>query len=274
MPSNPPAIWRRLPSDLDSRIDKCIRSGCENAGPPGKVDLFFRADDVGVPGMQFARMMGLFAKYGVPLSLAVVPAWLTPDRWQYLNGFEKSNPSRWCWYQHGWRHVNHEAEGKKQEFGDGRSLSEIKRDLIRGKDRLELLMAEAFYPVFTPPWNRCSAKALQVLKDLGYAAVSRSRGSMPLSPGGLPDFYVSVDLHTRKERSAAVGWHNLMREFEQAIASCYCGIMIHHQVMNDAAFDFLEILLKALLNSPKIQLVNFKDLVRQKAFNTTFTPMR
>ena len=261
-----PAIWHRPPSALDVRIDECIRSGCENADPSGRVDVFFRADDVAVPGMQCARMMGLFVKYGAPLSLATVPAWLTSERWQYLNSFEKSNPSRWCWHQHGWRHVNHEAEGKKQEFGDTRSVLEIKQDIMRGKGRLEQLMAEAFYPVFTPPWNRCSANTLQILKDLGYAAVSRSPGRKPLSPGELPDFDINVDLHTRKERYSAAGWNNLMREFEQAIASGYCGIMIHHQMMNDAAFDFLELLLKALVNHPKIQLVNFKDLVSQKVF--------
>ena len=260
------SIWHRPPSALDARIDECVRSGCENAAPLGRVDVFFRADDVAVPGMQFARMMGIFAKYGTPLCLAIVPAWLTPERWQYLNSFEKSNPSRWCWHQHGWRHVNHEAQGKKQEFGDTRSVLEIKQDIMRGKDRLERLMAEAFYPVFTPPWNRCSANTLQVLKDLGYAAVSRSLGRKPLPPGKLPDYDINVDLHTRKERHAAAGWNNLMREFEQAIASGYCGIMIHHQMMNDAAFDFLEILLKMLVNHPTIRLVNFQDLVSQKGY--------
>lgn len=264
MPPNGRGIWRRLPSALDSRVAECLRAGCETAESMASVNVFFRADDVGVPGMQFARLMRLFAKYGAPLSLAIVPAWLTPDRWRYLSSFENRIPSRWCWHQHGWRHANHEAEGKKQEFGDARSLLEIKQDLIRGKGRLEQLMAAAFYPVFTPPWNRCSANTLQVLKDLGYAAVSRSRGSRPFSTGGLPDFYINVDLHTRKERDPAAGWNNLLREFEQAIASGYCGIMIHHQMMNDAAFGFLEILLKALINHPKIQLVNFKDLVSQK----------
>ena len=146
MQSNVSALWRRLPPDLDSRIEECIRAGCEKAEGQGAGYLFFRADDVAVPGRQFSRMMDLFSTHGVPLSLAVVPAMLTRKRWQYLKGFEKKNPSRWCWYQHGWRHVNYEAEGKKQEFGDARSLSEIKQDLMRGKCRLEQLLAEAFYP--------------------------------------------------------------------------------------------------------------------------------
>ena len=261
MQLNTPAIWRHFPSDLDSRIDACIRSGCEKADSKGRIYLFFRADDVGVPGMKFARLMDLFAKYGVPLSLAIVPAWLTHDRWQYLNGFERKNPARYSWHQHGWRHVNHEPAGKKQEFGGARSLSEIEHDLIRGKNRLRELMGEAFFPVFTPPWNRCSVHTVLLLRQLGFVAVSRSYGSQPLSPRGLPDFYVNVDLHTRKERAAAAGWNNLLRELELAIASNYCGIMIHHQIMNHAAFDFLEILLKGLVNrKKKIQLVNFKDL--------------
>ena len=262
MRPNVSAIWRRLPSDLGARIDQCIRPGNEIADVTGGTTLFFRADDVGVPGMQFERMMELFATYGVPLSLAIVPAWLTADRWQYLNGFEKNHPARWCWYQHGWRHVNHEAEGKKQEFGNARSLAQIKQDLRRGQSRLEELMAQAFYPVFTPPWNRCNANTLQILKDLGYAAVSRSRGAKPPAPGGLPDHYVNVDLHTRRERDAAAGWHNLLHELEQAIASGFCGIMIHHQLMNAAAFDFLELLLKALTKNRAMRLANFIDFGR------------
>lgn len=266
MRSDIAAIWRRPPSDLDHRLDDSLRSACDKAESRHPVSLFFRADDVAVPGRNFNRMMDPFAKYGVPLSLAIVPAWLTPPRWQYLSNFEKKNPSRWCWHQHGWRHANHETEGKKQEFGDARPLAHITQDLTRGKRRLEQLVAEAFYPVFTPPWNRCSANALQALKDLGYAAVSRSRRSKPQAPEGLPDFYTNLDLHTRKERDPAAGWHNLLAELEQAVASGFCGIMLHHQLMNAAAFDFLEILLKALTKNPAIQILNFKDLVSRKIF--------
>ena len=258
------AIWRRLPPDLDSRIEKCIRSGCEKTEGQGGGYLFFRADDVAVPGRQFSRMMDLFSTYGVPLSLAVVPAMLTRKRWQYLKGFEKKNPSRWCWHQHGWRHVNHETEGKKQEFGGVRTISEIQRDLVRGKNRLEQLMGDRFYPVLTPPWNRCSNGTLKLLKELGYAAVSRRRGSKTPSLRGLPDYSVNVDLHTRKEKSPAAGWENLFAELYQALASNFCGIMIHHQMMNAAAFEFIEILLKTLVKSHKLQAVHLKDLAENR----------
>ena len=121
-------------------------------------------------------------------------------------------------------------------------------------------MEAEFYPVFTPPWNRCSLGTLQLLGELGYVAVSRSRGNMPQAPRGLPDFYVNVDLHTRKERDPAVGWKNLLKELQQAISSTFCGIMIHHQRMNEAAFDFLEMLIRILVERRELQLVKYKDL--------------
>ena len=76
-------------------------------------------------------------------------------------------------------------------------------------------MEAEFYPVFTPPWNRCSLDTLQLLGELGYVAVSRCRGSMPQAPRGVPDFYANVDLHTRKERDPALGWKNLLEELQR-----------------------------------------------------------
>jgi hypothetical protein len=167
--------------------------------------------------------------------------------------------------------LNHEKKGKKQEFGAARTVSEIQKDLLRGKQRLEALMGENFYPVFTPPWNRCSLNALRMLPTLPYVAVSRSRDSRPRSPAGLPDFFVNVDLHTRKEGGHVSGWARLFAELEQAIVSGRCGIMIHHQLMNAAAFDFLERLLKSLLNHKNLQAVHFRDLVEAKIFSEPAT---
>ena len=37
--------------------------------------------------------------------------------------------------------------------------------------------------------------------------------------------------------------------------------MIHHQMMNDAAFDFLEALLKLLVKQKKLHMAHFRDMV-------------
>ena len=259
------SIWRRLSSDLVKRTEHCVAAGCAQKSQPGDAAIFFRADDIAVPGQQFVRLLEIFSQYRVPLCLAVVPAWLTRPRWLALQRSAKNAASRWCWHQHGWRHVNHETKGKKQEFGPARSRADLERDIGRGRQRLENLLGKSFYPVFTPPWNRCDQKALDVLENLGYTAVSRSRGSRPPPSKGLPSFDVNVDLHTRKEKTPAAGWTNLFDELQQAIASGRCGIMIHHQRMNQAAFDFLDILLKALIKQKKLQLVHFKHLKKYPA---------
>jgi len=254
------SIWRRLPSDLAARTEACIRAACGQTRGPGPAFIFFRADDIAVPGSRFKRLLEVFAFHRAPLCLAVVPAWLTAERWRAISGIGKNAARLWCWHQHGWRHANHAIEGKKQEFGPQRLPFNLVNDLQRGRQRLEILMGASFYPVFTPPWNRCGQEALAALKNLAYCAVSRSRGSRPPSPPGLPSFDVDVDLHTRREWSPEAGWDNLFNELYQAISAGCCGIMIHHQRMNTAAFDFLDILLNVIKTQAKLQLVHFRHL--------------
>jgi peptidoglycan/xylan/chitin deacetylase (PgdA/CDA1 family) len=254
------ALWHTLPTDLSSRMDRCLSATLEKADSKDPGTVFFRADDVAVPGANFIRLMDLFTRYRVPLCLAVVPAWLTQARWQHLKRIGQRAPSLWCWHQHGWRHINHEPEGKKQEFGPSRSSLAIRDDLVRGKHRLQTLLEESFSPFFTPPWNRCDQKTLDLLKELNYKAVSRSKKSVPPSPDGLPDFAVSVDLHTRKEGHPILGWESLFSELCSVLSQSPCGIMIHHQRMNEAAFVFLERFIQALIKQRHLHLVHFIDL--------------
>jgi len=211
--------------------------------------IFFRADDIGVAGKNFTKLVQIFSKHKVPLCLAVVPAWLTRARWAQLKNLSSKSPSLWCWHQHGWTHTNHETSGKKCEFGVSRSRDELSHDILQGKSRLENIMGPDFIPAFTPPWNRCSDLALSVIRDVGFSAVSRSNGAKPPAPSDLPDFAVNIDLHTRKETSFHEGWTKLIQEFRSSWASATCGVMIHHQRMNDNAFAFLDILLKNIVQS-------------------------
>ncbi len=259
MNTTPSPLWHRPLSDGEAALERVLDAGMgETSTRP--IPVFFRADDIGVPGKAFSQLMGLFVHYKVPLCPAVVPTWLTPARWSRLLPYERERGSLWCWHQHGWRHQNHETGAKKQEFGPGRAPMRIRNDLLRGRRRLESIMGDAFHPVFTPPWNRCSPTTLSLLKDLEYRGLSRSYGSLPEPPEGLPDFQVTVDLHTRKESDPAVGWKNLFSEFQRSLALGMCGVMIHHQRMNPAAFAFLERLLQEVVRRKGLAPVHFKAL--------------
>lgn len=264
MPRSIASIWRSVPADMALKIDRSLAAACEQRNIRGPAPLFFRADDVAVPGRQFVRLMSLFSSFRVPLSLAVVPAWLTESRWRQLKSTGDRTPGLWCWHQHGWRHANHETKNKKQEFGPGRPASRIRKDLVSGRRRLEALLDTDFYPVFTPPWNRCSLDTLNLLKELGYRAVSRSQGSLPPAPEGVPDFQVNVDLHTRRDAGRGSGWGRLLADLENAVKSGACGIMIHHQLMNAAAFEFLAILLTSIVNQKGVIPTNFRELAAAK----------
>ena len=257
------SMWQSPPSDLNRRIQYCIDEARELAGTKGSITIFFRADDIGVPGKAFGRLMEVFAMQRIPLALAVVPAWLTRTRWQHLKGVAQNVSDLFCWHQHGWRHKNHEKQGKKSEFGHSRTLSEIKKDLLQGRQRLEGIMGKAFEAVFTPPWNRCDHSTLALLKKLEYLAVSRIRGSLPRSPDGLPETDVTIDLHTRKRMDRVSEWDQFFVELGQSLSSSSCGIMIHHNRMNTAAFGFLESLLQNISRRKGIQTVHLKDLVTE-----------
>ncbi len=256
----PSSIWLRVPPDIVSRTARCVAAGVDRKTIRGDVEVFFRADDIAAPSIQFSKLLQLFSRYRVPLCLAVVPAWLTKPRWLALQKGTRNTAALWCWHQHGWRHVNHEETGKKQEFGPSRTRTDLEHDIRRGRQRLEDLLGKHFYQAFTPPWNRCGETALEVLQKLDYAAVSRSPGSEPSAPNGLQSVDVNVDLHTCKEKSPGRGWKKLWVDLQQAIASGRCGIMIHHQRMNPAAFDFLEILIRTLADRKEIRFTEFREL--------------
>ena len=257
-----PFVSLQVPTDLIARLESCINAACDRLSAADSVLIYFRADDIAVPGAKFFRMMELFSNYRIPLSLAVVPAWLTTQRWNALRSWGQGFSSLWCWHQHGWRHINHEYAGRSQEFGPARLQADIKDDLLKGKHRLENIIGDHFYPVFTPPWNRCNLETLKLLKDCGFFAVSRNCRALPPAPHPLPDFCVDVDLHTRKVIDPATEWSRFFAELTEYLSSGRCGIMIHHRKMNMAAFDFLEILLKILTRQKRIRLVNFKNLAK------------
>jgi hypothetical protein len=260
MPQTVSSIWKSLPKDIFSRLKDCIDISINSASQSEDILIFFRADDIAVPSQNFSRLISLFYQYQIPLSLAVVPAWLTHQRWNQLNRLCGDFPSLWCWHQHGWRHINHSEKGKKYEFGQSRSTFQIKNDLKNGRNRLKNIMGEKFCSIFTPPWNRCDNNTLKQLQSLNYKAISRSAGNNSKISLKIVEYNVNVDLHTRKEKDPEKGWINLFGELRQALAIGMGGIMVHHQLMNDQAFVFLEHLLKVFAHKTDIKTFHLKDL--------------
>lgn len=246
---------------LSEKIAASIEQGCSRRKGACPIELFFRADDIGVPSRLFASLIALFQHHRLPLCLAVVPSWLTPRRYAELRAVTGSDDRLWCWHQHGRVHHNFEPTGKKQEFGPARDYHTIREQLRLGHERLQSILGDALSPFFTPPWNRCSRETALALRELRFTAISRSLGSRPGVSDILPDIQVNVDLHTRKEPNAELSLRALLTDLENSLASGRCGIMIHHQRMNSHAFQLLDLLMAHLAGRNEIIPRLFDDMV-------------
>jgi hypothetical protein len=259
MTPNPCILYRDFPGDGFEQIRQTLHSSLYRSTSAEPLPVLFRADDVGVPSANFLRLLELFSSHRLPLCLAVVPSWLTSSRWRTFTSLVHTGSSQWCWHQHGWRHANHQRSGKKAEFGSARTRAALRADLSRGRERLESLMGIDFTPFFTPPWNRCSGEALELLVELDYRGVSRSKGEQS-GRAPLADFFINVDPHTRKEADVDTALQALCKELHQAVEENYISIMIHHQLMNNKAFALLDLILSIISRSSRFRGVSFNDL--------------
>jgi hypothetical protein len=135
-------------------------------------------------------------------------------------------------HQHGYAHVNHEPIGKKCEFGPARDYLSQRSDIEKGRDRLAELLGAAPDPIFTPPWNRCTAGTARCLAELGFQVLSRDSHAEPFEISGLFEMPIAVDwfAHRKKVRLDRMELGRLLAAKLESEASV--GIMLHHAVMD------------------------------------------
>ncbi|HEY7747441.1 MAG TPA: polysaccharide deacetylase family protein [Aestuariivirgaceae bacterium] len=208
--------------------------------------FWLRDDDAVEPSSRLDRLIALTARFEVPVALAVVPEQTGHGLAEELEG--RSHVSTLV---HGWAHRNYAGEGeKKQEFGPHRPLAEMTQDLARGLHRMKQLHPSRLVPIFVPPWNRIAPNVVASLGGIGYAALSRF-GPARHAQASIAEINTHVDLidfrGTRRCRDHAL----LAAETAQALSDSFehggypVGILSHHLVNDNAAFDFLEALFAA-----------------------------
>lgn len=256
-------LWRNPPAGFRHRLRQAVASGLDKA-KDHQAEVFFRADGVAVPSASFASMARTFGEAKAPCTMAVVPAWLTESRWLSLKKVVADDPGLVCWCQHGWRHVNHEPQGMHEgEFGPARAARDKRQDLIKGFKRLTTIVGVQFVPVFVPPWGCCDGDTLAALAGTGLTALSCRLGAGQAAASDLPDFSVRVDLHARQEPDAAASLETVLEEIRAGLASGRCGVMLHHQRMNQASLDFLGVLLEELASQAGVRLAHMGQLLAQ-----------
>ncbi len=205
-----------------------VQAALDSARSP--VDVFFRDDDAGWRDDRLAALLDRFAHHELPVDLAVIPTALSAPLAAELRRRTLTQPLGL--HQHGYAHRNHEPVGRKCEFGPHRSRLEQRRDIEAGAGRLAERLGDAVQPIFTPPWNRCTADTGRCLAELGFRVLSRESRAAPLGVDGLAEVPIRIDW---------LAHHHGIRlsppEFGERLAAAIgeggiVGLMFHHAVMD------------------------------------------
>jgi len=198
---------------------------------PSPVTLFVRDDDVGWSDERLYRLLDITRYLKVPIDLAAIPDAVGPTLARELRHAMAGADNIVSAHQHGFAHVNHEATGRKAEFGPSRPAARQRQDIAAGRMKLQDRLGVALPPIFTPPWNRCTATTAAALVELGFQLLSRNASAPALPEVGLEELPVHLDWSGRRgARRGAEGWG-------ATIASCIAaadgplGLELHHAAM-------------------------------------------
>jgi predicted glycosyltransferase len=222
--------------------------------------LFFRDDDCGWGDDRLLLLLDIFADFNIPVDLAAIPAALNSAFAQKLSRRMAAHPERLRIHQHGYAHLNHEPTGKKCEFGPARDYLSQRSDIENGRRRLAELLEAQPDPIFTPPWNRCTAVTARCLAELGFQALSRDSHAEAFEIPGLSEMPIAVDwfAHRKKVRLNQVEWGELLAAQLKSAASV--GIMLHHAVMDAGEMQTLAQLLSLLARHPNANCQRMQSL--------------
>lgn len=217
--------------------------------------FWWRDDDAVRPTPALDRLLSLSGRHGVPVALAVIPAFVEDGLARRLDGDMATV------LQHGWAHANHAPDGeKKAELGDHRPPGAIGEELRRGADRLRTLFGGRFLPVLTPPWNRIGAETAAALPGWGYAGLS-TFGPRKAAGDGIARVNTHADI---------IDWRG-DRDFagDRAVLDAACrhlsarragtadpdeptGLLTHHLDHDAESWDFIDRLLSWTRSHPAV----------------------
>jgi hypothetical protein len=241
------------------------------AGRPA--GLWWRDDDAGEGSPALDRLLALAAGAGVPLALAVVPAWLTPEAAAAV----AAAPPAVVVLQHGFAHANHERDPmpgtrkvKPAECGAARPAPAALAELAEGRRRLGALGGRV-RPVLVPPWNRIAPAVAAGLPGLGYRGLSTfGPRAAPEAAPGLRQVNCHLDPIVWREGRRFLGagpslerlrGHLAARRTGQADPAEPTGLLTHHRDLPPEGWAFLAGLLDRLRAHPAVAFPSLPALL-------------
>lgn len=224
-----------------------------------KVRLWWRDDDAAGPDKSLSRLLDLSWKFGVPITLAVVPS----GDMAGLGALLAHAPAVTV-VQHGVDHLNRRSGPQAGEFPEQWAASELKVRLAWGWARMKGLPGA--FPAFVPPWNDLHPALEGALCDLDYCALSAGGGP---HAGQLPRFDANLDILRWRGGARFRGVSDCLRRLREAMAHRRrtgrwdepVGVLTHHLAHDAAAWRFLETFLEWTSGRPALHWTSFDAMV-------------
>lgn len=231
-----------------------------DSGPPAQIWL--RDDDAVAVTPALERLAALCGEAGLPILLAVVPARAEPALAEWLRGRPGVQP---C--QHGWTHANHAVPGERAcELGGARDDDAVLGELGMGRAAMDRLFRTRAVPILVPPWNRIRASLLDHLPDAGFSAVSTFAGSRHSMPPGLAALDADLDIIDWKRGRRGRPIEDLCARLTALVIAARqtrapIGILTHHLAHDEAAWAFVDELLRQTRGSGHVEYVSAPTLL-------------
>lgn len=243
-----------MESDVLKALDQRAREGRPAL-------LWWRDDDAMKPTAALDRLLGLTAKWRVPLALAVIPE---PTGAALADRLKAEGLTTIA--VHGWAHRNHApATEKKAELGAHRPTPAVLTELERGLEKLRDLHGPRLAPVLVPPWNRIAPEVVAGLPALGFRAVSTFGPPKPTPLAVINTHVDLMDWHgTRGGRPTEALYADLARALALP-SDAPIGILSHHLVHDAQAWAFLDALFALTQDHPGCRWSGLGDLLPARA---------
>ena len=206
--------------------------------------FWLRDDDAIAPTPALDKLLQLTEHNDVPVALAVIPALAGQPLVARLAGSAGA-----CPVVHGWAHANHApGDSKKQELGLHRPLPAVVKELADARQRMEDLFGSRHLAMLVPPWNRIAPELPPLLAQLGYRALSAFGSAAPAASVTVVN--TQLDIMNWRGNRGCRDHGEMIDELAGLIQrhaddGAPIGVLTHHLVHDDAAWDFLQQLFEA-----------------------------
>lgn len=239
-----------------------LRGALEDA--PGTVLFFFRDDDAGWEDDRLYRLLDVFAAAEAPIDLAAIPCAVSRTLARSLERRRRAAAGLLGIHQHGYAHRNHEPVGRKSEFGPSRSAEAQLADVLRGRHLLRERLEAEPDPIFTPPWNRCTADTARAVRTAGLRVLSRESRAEPLGVEAVHELPVAIDW-VRQRGGVRISRLELGAHLAVTVRRGEpTGVMLHHAVMDEGDRAAVAALLGVLAASPNVRLSTMLELTAEQ----------